>query len=290
MSVGQLEDTLGRNFSELSPKLKVAARYVIDNPQDVATRSLRQVAKRSGLTPPTFSRLARAVGFAEYECLRDVCRQEMKLSSLSLAQRAVVMQQDNPATGTHSRGSFAEVHALSAVENINRLVQGLDLEKLADVADRLSSAGKVRLIGALSSKAILEYLLHMANLAAPNWLMIGQDGTPAPTALADFDRDTVVLVVSLSPYVKRTVEMTRLAKAAGSDVVVVTDDLAAPVLKYASSSFLISTESPQFFPSYVAVVTLLEMLMGMTVRRLGDKANKRIDSVEKLSRAIGDYI
>ena len=290
LSIGQLEDALGRNFSDLSPKLKVAARYVMDNPQDVATHSLRQVAKRSGLTPPTFSRLARAVGFDEYESLRDVCRQEIKLPALTLAQRAAAMQQDNPATGLHSRGSFAEAHAVSAVENINRLVLGLDFEKLADVADRLSRARKVRLIGALSSKAILEYLLHMANLAAPNWMMVGQDGTPAPTALVDFDKDTVVLVVSLSPYIKRTIDMARFAKEANSDVIVITDDLGAPVLKYASSSFLISSESPQFFPSYVAVVTLLEMLMGMTVRRLGENANRRIDSVEKLSRAIGDYI
>ena len=290
ISAGQLDDALGKKFADLSPKLQVAARYVLENPQDIATHSLRQIARRSGLTPPTFSRLARAIGFDEYEGLRDICRAEIRAPAPTLAQRALAMQQKNPASERNSRGSFAESHALSTLENINSLIQNLDLQKLADVADKMSEAKEVRLIGALSSKAILEYLSHMANLAAPNWAMVGQDGASSSASLVGFDENTAVLVVSLSPYIKRTVEMAQIAAEAGSDVIVICDDVAAPVLKYASYSFLIRTESPQFFPSYVAVVTLLEMLMGMIVRRLGEEANQRIGSVEKLGRAIGDYV
>ncbi|MEM9330838.1 MAG: MurR/RpiR family transcriptional regulator [Pseudomonadota bacterium] len=286
---GHLQGAISKNFLQLSPQLQQAARYVLENPEDVATYSLRQIAHRSGLAPPTFSRLARAVGFHEYEALRDVCRTELKRNSMTLAQRAHKLQEGSKLN-RGARGTFAAQHVASSLENISELYRKLDPEQLADVADTLATAERVVLLGALSSRAVLEYLHHMVSLAKPDWIFVNASTPSTSTLLADITKGTVVLSVSIRPYIRHTVQFAELANQYGAEVISISDDISSPILEHSTHSFLVPTESPQFFPSYVAVLTLLEILTGMLVRRWGEEANKRIDRVEKTSHAIGDYM
>ena len=65
-------DRVAAGYAGLSPQLRRAADFVAANGQEVATRSLRQVSVAAGVTPPTLSRLARALGFDSYEALREL--------------------------------------------------------------------------------------------------------------------------------------------------------------------------------------------------------------------------
>jgi DNA-binding MurR/RpiR family transcriptional regulator len=284
-----LQDQISRNFSDLSPQLRRAARYVSEHPEDVAMRSLRQVAKTSGLNPPTYSRLARAIGFQHYEDLRDSCRNELRQQRLSLADRAALLQESDGSSAKSSAGSFAAAHARSAVSGIQKLIDDLNVSQLAVAADQLAKAENVFLIGSMSSRTMVEYLSYVAHMATSNWRVIGQGADSASVLLAGITERDVVLTVAIAPFASETVRAVEIAAAADACILAVTDDLQSPVLKHARFSFFIPTESPQFFPSQVAVVTFLEILIGMVVRRLGDKCQNRIDAVEKINHAIGDY-
>lgn len=284
-----LEATLSRKFRELSPQLQRAARYIIENPQDVATHSLRQIARRSDLTPPTYSRLARSIGLEDYESLKEICRSELKRNTFSLSQRAAAMTETSPGQAQGSAGTFAERHLYSTIGNLHHMLEKLDLAALADTADCLARAGHVGLLGALSSRAALEYMHHMVSIAHPGWTMIRPESEAPGTFITGISNDTVILVVSINPYVERTIRMAELAHERGAEIIAISDDIASPVLKHAHRAFLVPTESPQFFPSYAGILTLLEILTGMLVRRWGEDANRRIDDVEKMSHAIGDY-
>ena len=76
----------------LSPKLQRAAQYVAEHPEEVATRSLRYLAGVTELTPPTFSRMARSLGYANYEALRDTCRKQVNRQQLIFTEKARVLQ------------------------------------------------------------------------------------------------------------------------------------------------------------------------------------------------------
>ena len=158
-------DQVSRKYEDLSPKLKLAARYVMDHQVDVASYSLRQIAEKSGLSPPTFSRLARAVGFEEYEALRQRCRTDIQKRQVSLAERASLIHDYGDSLSDATRGSFAAKHARVAVNNIQQVIEAVDPDKLADAADRLSTAREVVLIGGQSSRTVLDYLRHIASLA-----------------------------------------------------------------------------------------------------------------------------
>ncbi|HEY8614462.1 MAG TPA: MurR/RpiR family transcriptional regulator, partial [Roseomonas sp.] len=64
-------DVLRRALPSLPPRLRDAARFVARHDFDAATRSMRDLAAAAGTNPATFSRLARALGYAGWEQLRD---------------------------------------------------------------------------------------------------------------------------------------------------------------------------------------------------------------------------
>ena len=69
-----LKKIIADHAADLSPQLRQAADFVAANPIEVSFRSMRSIAGRTGLAPPTFSRLARSLGFENYEGLREACR------------------------------------------------------------------------------------------------------------------------------------------------------------------------------------------------------------------------
>ncbi len=284
-----VQHILARHLDDLSPKLRAAADFVLEHPEEVATQSMRHVARLSRLQPPTFSRMARAVGCKNFEELREHCRADLKRSTLSFAEKALVLQQPELSNSEAGPGTFIVRQAEAAVSNIQDLINSMDGAVLAQIADRLVSAKQVHLIGAMSSRAFVEYMSYMADMAFTNWRVVDQRGTGIATDLSAIDATDVVLAVSKYPYARSTIEGARIARSKGAFVVGITDSIEAPILQYADQGLLVSTESPQFFTSHVATLVLLESLIAMVLRRTGHDAQRRIESVGETNQSLGVY-
>src|SRR5271155_2919380 len=70
MTKEEVEKLISERYRSLPPKLKVAARHVLDAPKDVALQSMRSVAADAKLQPAAMLRLARELGFDSYESFR----------------------------------------------------------------------------------------------------------------------------------------------------------------------------------------------------------------------------
>jgi hypothetical protein len=70
----QIRAAITANYADLSETLRTAADYLADNQLEIATRSLRAIAAASGVSPASYTRLARAIGFTDYEALREQAR------------------------------------------------------------------------------------------------------------------------------------------------------------------------------------------------------------------------
>ena len=283
-----INDLIARRYNRLSPQLRVAADYVVGHFHDVASRSLRAVAAGSNLNPPTYSRLARALGLGSYEEMRELCRSEIERQSFSFAEKAHLLiaerdEEDQP------QKPFALRQSASAVRNIEILARDLDIERLRVVADRLVSAKQVFVTGSLASVGFAQYFGYLANLAFTNWQIIGQNGVAASTALTGMTPDDALLVIMKDPYARRSVDATQVAHEAGAFVTVISDSALCPAAQHATHSFVVPTESPQFFSSYVATLVLLESLMGMVIRRAGKDSGRRLKAVEANSYRLGEY-
>ncbi len=273
----------------LSPKLRIAAEFVMAHPDEVATRTLRQVAKAANLTPPTLSRLARALDCETYEDLREICRGELKRRNRVLADKAQALLQLSSEGGRAGKSGVFLVQARSAMDNIQKLMKSVELDQLRAAADALAGARKVLLFGTASGLALVNYFRCMAAMAFDNWRVAGADGAFWATEMAKLGPGDVAFVVSSRPYGAHPVRAARVARNAGAAVIAITDSLQSPYVGIASNCFIVATESPQFFPSHVAPLVLIEGLMGMVVRRAGKPAAGHIQSTESTGHELQEY-
>ncbi|MBX2855172.1 MAG: MurR/RpiR family transcriptional regulator [Rhodobacteraceae bacterium] len=285
---GLIRDQISSKLGGLSPQLKRAARYLLDHPDEVATQSLRHIAQNADLPPPTFSRLARAVGCGSYNDLRDMFREEYRMRSSRFSDRALALLQGRKAEREGSEHLLFE-HANASFSAVQQLLERTDLDRLDATAARLADARRVALIGALSAAAFVEYAGYVSGIALPNWSVLGRNGSSLSSQIMDLGPEDAAISVAIAPYARRTVRAARLAKQQGAYSLAVTDGAASPLVEIADASLFVSSEGPQFFPSHVSMLVLLETLIGLVIRRKGIETQRRISDIEQYSAVLGDY-
>jgi len=267
----------------LSPQLRRAARFVVDNPDEVATRSLRHIAEISNLPPPTFSRLARAVGFESYEALKDRCR-------ASLVRGRVDYAASLGAPGVDAGDeSILTRHAGLSIQGMTALLHDVDEAEMVAAAKVLANARRVVLIGEMRARAFVDYASYLSDMSLDGWGVIGHAAVSLAAETRDLGPGDAALVLTMSPYATRSVETARLVAKSGAPLIAITDSRLSPVTSSAKHVLLVSERSPLFFPSYVVAALVIETLVGMVVREKGDEAQRRIVETARRCRDLGEY-
>lgn len=281
----QFEERLAAEYDGLSKQLKAAADYIVENQVDTATRSLRSISEASKVSPATFSRLARALGFSNYEELRELLRGALGRSVSSMTDKATQLQQE--ATGG-DQTPFLIRQSAACVANIDHLTQNVPQDRLQQAVRILNNARNVLLLGSLSSTGIVEYMAYLANYFTDNWRIAGRAGASLGAEISALNKNDVMLVVTKPPFARRTLEGVRAAERKGAKVIVITDTHSCPVLAKADAGFIVATDSPQFFSSYAATIVLIETIIGMLVAGSGKTAKQQIFEVECLNQKFGE--
>jgi DNA-binding MurR/RpiR family transcriptional regulator len=278
------EKRLETQYSDLSGALRQAADYLVANPVEIATRPLRTVSRDSEVSPAAYSRLSRALGYHSFDELREEMRAKIGRSVNDFSARAERLQQDHSA----SRAGFFDAHLNACQTNLIRLADQIDRDQLDEAVDRLARSRKVVLLGALGSTATVEYLAYMASFCSDNWTIAGQSGASVGAGLTGLGPADALIVVTKPPFAERSIKAARMAHDLGVYVVVITDTHGCPALPHSSARFVVPTESPHFYSSYVVTIFLVETMIGMLASRSGEKARRRIEDVEKSNRALAE--
>lgn len=280
------EHRLADGYGKLSARLKEAGDYLVGHPIDAATRSLRSVADESGLAPATFTRLAKALDYENFEALRESMRAQIGRRVTSFASRADALQR----APSEEPGTLLQRNRDAAVANIENLASEIDGAQLDATVARLCHARRVVVMGGLGSTGIAEYSTYMANFLAENWQQAGRMGASLGSALCGLDERDAIFVVTKPPFARASIQAAEMARAQGVFVVVVTDSHTCPALRAAHSGFIVPSDSPNFFSSYVATLFLIETIMAMVARHAGPEATRRIAEVERRNRDLEEVI
>ena len=280
-------DLSAERLQALSPQLRRAARFILENPGDVATRSQRHVAELSQIPAPTYTRLARAVGLQNYDQLRDLCREDVLRNKTMLADRAKSLI--SKVNENAEEPSLIGRHATTAIRNLEHFVEQTDANKLSVAARLLADARRVVLIGEMSSRGLMDYASYIANMSLTGWKVLGRAGEGLSSELADLGSRDACVVTAVNPYSTRSLKIAKHVVDAKVPVVAITDNALSPLVTLADYSFFVDTKSPQFFPSHVALMVVLEALVDMVIRERGTEAQKHIAAVERQNHILNEY-
>ncbi|RSK31631.1 MurR/RpiR family transcriptional regulator [Rhodovulum iodosum] len=277
---------MAAEYGHLSAKLRDAADFVAEHPLDVATRSLRSISASSGLSPATFSRLARALGFDSYEDLRELSRRAVGRGFVPFSEKVQRLQDE---AGQARQPPFLVRQTSACIANLEAMTRLIDPARLEAAVDRLHRADNVVVYGALGSTGLVEYMAYMGNYFASNWSIAGRMGASLATAISDLSPRDSLIVLTKPPFARRSILAAEMAAERGAHVVVVTDTHACPALQHAEHGFILPSDSPQFFSSYAASLVLAETIVGMLAARAGPEAKARIEAVETRNHRLEEF-
>ena len=281
----QILESLFKLTPDLTPKLKSAARLILDNPNMVATTSMRGLAKRCGVTPPTMIRLANAVGYESYESFRQVFQDAVNDPNFEL--RAGWLQRTSAADGIDV---IVNDIAKSGLENVTQFYQDMDLDAVCKAADIIIGGKNVHVVAAGGLHWIASYLHYVGKMALPQLRLPQTSGTGLVEGLISVTAGDVVLFMAYHPYSRHSIEAAEFALSRGARLIYLTDSKAAPLASKVEVLLIQKTGSPQFFPSMVAVMSALETLIAVIVARSGQKAIDNISDYAEIRKKARFYI
>ncbi len=278
-------ETLLKTTPTLTPKLKNVAKLILDNPNLVATTSMRALAKRAGVTPPTMIRLANTLGYENYESFRRVF--QASINEQNYEERANWLQFTSATEGV---APIVHKIAKSGVGNLKDFFQKLDLDAVTNAADIILDSPNVYLVAAGGIHFIASYFFYVGKMAIPQLRFPAMSGTGPVEGLLPANQDDVILVLAYYPYARQGIEAAEFALSRGARMIYLTDSKASPLASQADILILQKTEGPEFFPSMISVMAAIETLISVVVARSGDLAIQSIADYSEIRYRSDFYI
>ena len=277
-----------RRAHSLSPQLRQAADYVAANPIEVSFRSMRYIAGKTGLTPPTFSRLARSLGFESYEQLKEACRVAAKDTYSGYRERAEALRvgHDEGRDGP----KFHVAYGQQSMRNINETMVNADPLAIDRVADMALAAGRVFVNAQMGQRHMGSYAGYVASLAFDNWELLGNEPSGAASQIRRLTDNDVMICLSVMPYAKDTIALARAGSSSGTRIIAITDSADSPLATLADEVLIAATANRHFFASQLCALYLLETIIGLMVAKSGDSIQANLEKSELFSTQNGEYI
>lgn len=277
MKDAPLKQRLIDAYEDLSPQMKLAARFILDRPRDVALLSMREQAKAAGVRPATMTRLAQQLDLEGYDTIRALYAEAVRGGAFDFASRADRKLGDQKLKG--DQGLAAEM-AVVLSSQVAHLAQPEAREAIAAAAECVASGRRIYCLGMRSSFTAAWHFHYVLSLVREGVILLdGMAGTGIDS-LRNAASDDVLLVVSISPYTRATVEAVDYAAARGVRVIAITDSAVAPVADAAEHCIQITTESPSFFHAMAPAFAAAEILASVVAGRGGTNALATLEQAE----------
>lgn len=287
MAQPSLADRIAAAFAGLPPQLQTAARFVLENPDDVALLSMREQARRAGVPPVTMTRLARQLGFADYAAFRDLqasaLRRGTAPAGAGFRAKAGQLQQRQQQSG---EAKLAAQIGWAMAEHIAGSHDENGIATLIAAAALIGKARRVYFLGLRSCYAVAFQAQYVYGLFRDNGLLLDGAGDTGIDPLRHAGADDVLLAISVAPYATATIERLQFASERGTAIVAITDSRVSPIAARARHSILVPTDTPSFFHAVTPAFAAAETLIALVAARAGDKA---LDAIANAERQLGAF-
>jgi DNA-binding MurR/RpiR family transcriptional regulator len=280
-------ERLTEEWDALTPEAQKAARYVLENPNDVGVSTVREIAEAAKVKPNTFVRMARQVGFEGYEDFRAPFREAIRRGAVSFPDRARWLQ-DIRKSGDLG-GLYADM-ALGAIRNLEETFAGIDAEALKSAAEAIWASRQVFTLGVGVNNANARNFTYLASTGMVQFHAIPRPGSSPTDDLAWADSRDVLIAMSMRPYRSEVVAAIEVAREQGLTIIGLSDSPASPIIRAADHGFVVAVDTPQFFPSSVSTIALLETLLSFVIAVASEEIVERVEKFHERRHQLGIYL
>ena len=277
---------LSNELEQLTPEVRKAAAYVLENPNDVSVSSIREIADAADVKPNTLMRMARSIGFDGYEDFREPFREEIRRGVTNFPDRARWLQ----SLGQSGKlGGLYKGMVNAAIQNIEDTFAGIDTADLKAAASAILKSRQTFTLGVGVNSSNAQNFTYLASTGMLQFYAIPRNGSTPIDDIAWADKRDVLIAITCKPYRTEVVEAVQIAREQGVQVIGISDSAASPIIVGSEYGFVVSTDTPQFFPSSVSTIALLETLLSFVIAMAPPKIVERVETFHDRRHQLGLY-
>jgi DNA-binding MurR/RpiR family transcriptional regulator len=266
--------------ARLTPTQRRIAHSLIQHAPSAAYLSAAEVAALAGVSQPSVTRFAMALGYAGYPALR---RELRALVDVGTATQKAGQKADN-AHNAEQKASNAMQRAVKAeAEHLERLVDQLqDLEDVDKAADLLVASRPLPVLGLRAAAPLAAYFGYFAAKVHPDVRVLDAGGTHLLDKLdqARAAGAGAMLAIVLPRYPRETFEAIREAKAAGMSVVALTDSAVSPAAEYADVVLPAAVGTQLVFDLHTGPMAMTMVLLQAMCDARPEPVQRRLEEFE----------
>ena len=264
-----------QQFDNLTPSEQKLATLLLDRADEILTFSATELASLAGVSKATAGRFFRNLGYADFNDVRLQARDERNRTG---PVQQVAMPVDPP------RGSATlPFHLQVEMANLTRTFEELRSDTLATVAEQLSSAQRVWVMGLGAEAGLATHARVVLARARPSIQPVSENVGTWAEELASASPGDALIVIALRPWPKIITPVLAFARTTRLSIFVLTDPTnAARARRYGATPLICHVSTPGPETSHTSVMSMLNLLSMTLTVRLGASARRRRELINDL--------
>jgi DNA-binding MurR/RpiR family transcriptional regulator len=259
----ELRTAILERYDGLSKRLQQIARYVLDEPNELALETLAVIADRSGVQPSAIVRFAKTFGFDGASQMQRLFRDGLLAghAALGYSERVRNFNRAVDKKGASGGGAllseFVEGNTL-ALQNLPQTVSDADLNAAVRLVD---AAQSVFVVGVRRAFPVSAYLAYSLQQTGKRTVFVDGVGGLARQQVATIASHDLLIAVSYQPYAEETLQAVEAAVARGAPVLAISDSLVSPIAQPATVTLQVRESEIRAFRSLSASMCLAQALV-----------------------------
>ena len=270
-------------MSTFSKGQKSIARYITSQYDKAAFMTAAKLGVEVGVSESTVVRFVMELGFEGYPEFQKAL-QELIRTKLTSFQRVEVT---NTLIGD---GDLLSKVLYSDIDKIKKTIDGIDRAAFDRAVKNICSAKNVYILGMRSASYLAGFLNYGLRMVLDNVRLVQTtSGVEMFEQLLGVGEGDVVIAISFPRYSKAVIKAVEMVRAAGADVIAITDSENAPIARSACESLVAQSDMASFMDSLVAPMSVINALLVGVSRENKDMIKERLHLLEEIWEDYGVY-
>lgn len=267
----QLDERLRSHYAQLSPQEQRIADFAFDHFDDLISYNSAELARLSGVSKATVSRLFKRLGYEKYKDMRDELR-TLRQSGMPLTDNRDAVQ-GNTLLARHYKQEMA---------NLTQWVNAIDTGQLGEVVQALSNSKRIFIIGLRNAYPVALHLRQQLLQARAQVHLLPQPGQTLAEELVDLTPDDLVVVMAFRRRPRIIRPLLQQLQHSGIPTLALCEPQAQGVIALARWQLCAPLDSVSAFDSYAAANSLINLLANAVLHELLSDGRQRIHQIADL--------
>ncbi|MBR6680624.1 MAG: MurR/RpiR family transcriptional regulator [Clostridia bacterium] len=262
---------------------KLISNYILENYDKAAYMTAAKLGGTVNVSESTVVRFAIELGFEGYPEFQRAL-QELVRTRLTSFQRIEVT---NNLIGN---SDVLTKVLLADSDKIKQTLETVDRDAFYEAVDNIVAAKNIYILGVRSSSYLAGFLSYSLRMIFDNVNFVQTtSGSEMFEQILNIGKEDVMVAISFPRYSKRIIKAVDYAKAAGADVIAITDSAMSPIAMGADQTLLAKSDMASFVDSLAAPLSIINALVVAVSRKKQDELTVRLRRLEEIWDAYDVY-